>query len=350
MDLDEDVVRATASSSRLLGLWRGGLLAMAVAVLLDAAPVPGQTVRGYVRDTLGNAPVSGADVAFRGRDGRVSRQVTTDSGFFELDLRELGGYLIDVRRIGYVPIVSRSAEIGAGTNSITLTLERHAVRLDTARTIDSPLSRLTPGSEYVRRHLLLGKGLIISGLEIQTSGLLLSEYLGRLEGVALRRVAPPTTPVLPARNGFLTGDGKSIQCVYGRINRMSPLLVLLQKNRESVDDILDPREIMAVEIYRTVDEIPSEWRAEMLVQDIYMRQNARMRYVIGHAGIPIDYGLVQYDEHKASRLFTSRNHVTLDAPTLGGMGRVQPSNKKFSTVPQCAFLQIWTRVGWDIPS
>jgi hypothetical protein len=332
--------------SRALGLF------VANAVALSTASA--QLVQGTVRAAGVGQPIANAEVVVYGSTGAAIRASSSDNGSFALRVPRPGSYYMDVRRLGYVRILGRALLV-RGDTSLVVTMDAVVQRLDTVHTTETGIqSRLTPGREIVRRHLLLGRGLIVSGLEIERSGLLLSEYLGKLDGLKLVGVPPPQTPAIPGRGGFIVGTSRpNPTCLYARVNHSSLLWMLMQRTRATIDDLLLLREVMAVEIYRSRDEIPREWRSEMIVQDLFYRDNGGTPYVIGHSGALVDGGTLQHDSLSflTLRLYTTRDTTLLRRPagmsgarTRGGGGLRPP---RMHNIPDCAFVQIWTRLAWD---
>lgn len=334
---------------KAIRLAASGLLALIAALAPGASTALAQSIEGRITESSVRRGLAGVELSVS-QDGRaVGNATTSDSGTFAIRVPAAGEYRLDGRKVGYLPIIARVVRATGGVTMIEIEMERLSVQLDTVRTTDRNLSKVTTGSQYVRAHLALGKGIIVSGFDIQRSGMLLSEYLGKLDGVALRRAPPPYTPVLPGRNGFLTGDGKhNTLCLYGRINHVSPLHILMQKRYESLDDILDVREIMAVEIYRNVSEIPREWRQEMVIENLYLRRNMDMKYTIGHPGAAIPYSWLMED-HFAMEFLFSNNRFSPSLPPSPRPGQPPPAAgiKKITAIPQCGFMQIWTRAGWE---
>jgi hypothetical protein len=243
-------------------------LALVLCLVAGSRKLEAQFVSGVVRDARTSAPLASVELLLS-HAGDTTRGRTSGDGTFRIRAPGPGIYLLDARRIGYSPVLGRQLRISQdGLSELVVSMYSVAQQLDTVTTSGAAtLSKLTPGSEMVRRHLLLGKGLIVSGLAIEKSGMLLSEYLGHLAGVKLSRAPVSTSPTIPARNGFLMMSTKGQPaCLYGRINHTSVLQLLVARDQESIDDLLDPREVMAVEIYRTPQEIPIEWRMDMLVE------------------------------------------------------------------------------------
>jgi hypothetical protein len=330
--------------------------ALPVAVLLGLVAVPAlataQSIRGMVRDSVTKRPLAGVTVAAFDRDSRIGQMLTADNGAVELGVGGERVVRVEARRIGFslFQTVVRVPRDGA-----TLDIEMRPVPVDLKPIVstDSQGSRLTSGREFVRRHLALGKGLIVSGVDIARSGLTISEFLGGLEDMKLTKAPQPGLPAIPGRFGFLTAKGKGRSpCLYARINRTSLFEFLMDREREHIDDLLIVQDVAAVEIYRDPREIPPEWRAEMLVQDLFLRRSGAQDYVIGHTGAVVDWLRIDrdYAAFKTIALFTNRPNALTRRP-VGQAGTPRSREvryiPRFSIIPQCAFLQVWTRSAWE---
>jgi hypothetical protein len=332
-----------------MALHRPALVVLAASAVA-AGTMSAQSVHGTVRDAGTGVPLANVEIIVYATTGGPARALSSANGTFSLTVPRRGAYHLDARRIGYVPIMGRALDVQRDT-TIALALDVVALRLDTVYTRDTEdKPKLTPGREMVRRHLLLGKGLIVSGWEIERSGMLLSEYLAKLDGMKLIGVAPPATPAIPAKNGFIVGTSRpNPTCVYARVNHASLFSMLMQQSRGTIDDLLLLREIMAVEIYRSRQEVPKEWRAEMIVQDLFVRDNGGASYVIGHSGAVIDWLSLDQDvEFLTQRVFTIRDTTLLRRPPGAPRPtRVLARPPRMHSIPDCAFMQIWTRLAWD---
>jgi hypothetical protein len=327
-------------------------LALLIAIVCVAGQGHAQSLTGIVHDSVAKRPLSGVTVAAYGGDTRIAQAITGNDGAFVLRIGSERLVRVEARRIGYSPFSTVTRVAGQST---TLSIEMGPVPVDLTPVItsDSQRGHLTSGREFVRRHLALGKGLIVSGFDIARSGLTISEFLGGLEDMRLTKAPQPGLPTVPGRFGFLTAKGKGRSpCLYARINRTSVFEFLMDREREHIDDLLIVQDVAAVEIYRDPQEIPPEWRTEMVVQDLFLRQSGANNYVIGHTGAFIDWLRLDrdYERFKTIGLFTIRP-TPLSRPPVG---QIRPPRVKevryiprFSITPQCAFMQIWTKSGWE---
>jgi hypothetical protein len=126
----------------------------------------------------------------------------------------------------------------------------------------------------------------------------------------------------------------------------------MDREREHIDELLLVQDVAAVEIYRDPREIPPEWRSEMLVQDLFLRRSGAQDYVIGHSGAVVDWLRLDHDYvgFKTIALFTNRQNPLTRPPS--GQARAPRSKEirfipRFSLIPQCAFLQVWTKAAWQ---
>ncbi len=110
-------------------VWNG--VFVAAVLVLAAARVRAQEIRGTIRDDASGAPISGAVVAaLSGRDSVVGRTLSTTDGAFTL--RADAAVRIRVVHIGYRPT---SATASSGALEIAMT--RLPAMLDTVRTVSN---------------------------------------------------------------------------------------------------------------------------------------------------------------------------------------------------------------------
>jgi hypothetical protein len=313
-----------------------------------------QTVRGQVRDTLTTAPLGGTTITvFDSEKREVAALTASDNGSFTLGVLQPGKYELAVRRVGYTP-KTHAFRIDAGTEDalvvvwmlqIATTLQPVETRAKWLGTWWRP--NLTRGAEYVRRHIALGKGIIVSGDEIRASGLPMTEYLSTFEGIRLWNVAPPGTPVVPGSRGRFLSSVYGANCLYARIDRNSMAYLIVGSAVEDVDELLRIGDIRAVEVFRNSHELPPEWKLEASIEEIVERRNAGLLYWMGHTSRP------RLPPDQDSSRFGTR--VVFGS---GDWGRTVPPRRRGSAEPRtvsarsiqqppiCGFMQIWTKIAW----
>jgi hypothetical protein len=320
----------------------------AICLIPEAAA---QVVRGRVVDADTKAPISLVETRLLAEnDSSVDLVLTTDSGAFVLRGRGTGKYALELRRVGFQRLVTTHIRLSPGdTMTVDLELGRiDPVSLDTVRVEEkrSWWSSATPGHTWLQRHAKRGIGVFIAGAVVEHSGLLLSEYLGRIEGLSLTGVTIRGYPVIPARNGMFVTSTFPSRCLYARIDHQSLAHYLISTRRETIDEALKLNQIAAIEIYRERAEIPEEWKDAGFVRELFYRRNAGIEYLLGHpANTEISVGMLEDDAYGAR---SATRGLLTDAR---GLNVARPDLKQLVTrenlsTPTCGFLQIWTIKAW----
>lgn len=318
-----------------------------------AAHAAGQVVRGQVRDTVTTTPLANVSITVTDAQRRQVASLTTTDGTFTLAALAAGKYELAVRRLGYnakvQPLVVEAGKdmlVIAWMVPITTTLAQVQVRAKWLGTWWRP--NLTRGAEYVRRHIALGKGIIVSGDEIRASGLPMTEYLGSFEGIQLWNVAPPGTPVVPGSRGRFLSSVYGANCLYARVDRNSMAYLVIGARVEDVDDLLKIDDIMAVEVFRNSRELPPEWKSEASIESIIERRNAGLLYWMGHTERP-RLGpdmLDTLDQFKTRIVFNSKDLGYLPRRQKDNVERPKVPVRTIQQPPICGFMQIWTKIAW----
>jgi hypothetical protein len=362
------------------------------SLALGATRLDAQTLRGVLRNGESKAPVASALVSILDGEGKLVRIVTADDkGHFSIALPQPGLYALDVRHIGYSPLATTAAQLNAGdTVTVTLDLAPLTVTLDTVVTTAATnhgLFSVTPGREMVARHYALGKGIIVGGWEIEHSGMLMSEYLGTLDGIILTStIAQPNNlpnnpykgwspPIVPAAHGKFLTSAYGQQCLYARIDHWSIFGLMMQVTGAptDIDLLVQLKDVMAVEVYHSIHEVPPEWQQSAWVDRIvFVRKDGG--YFLGDAGlpaVPLDSLLVQ---NTAAGLGIGRAfrldslpppHSASPTAAAPGQDRMKVIFNPFAVVdssialaldpgprglaagiPACGFMQIWTKAAW----
>jgi len=294
---------------------------LAAALMLDCLLVPrvrAQVVRGFVREIGAKAALSNVEVVllFGNGDSVVAKTTTDRSGGFRVRAPVGGSYSVGLRRVGFEPLVTTSVNLGASdTLVIALEMIRSAVALDTVRIKEGPnFLGVTSGSGQFLSHYQRGVGLFISGYEVQAARVGIGEYIAKLPGFTELGIqknpadyagggtraedfGKPTR--LRQGNDPLDGShfvlqdekGRNIvsvdaPCVTTRVDRIGPVVGIVGTDLR-VQHVIpnrpkplvgvaapnpDPvvaspevtvhlKEIIGIELYRTPDEVPAEWRA-----------------------------------------------------------------------------------------
>lgn len=158
---------------RWTGRWAGWVtgrrwsLALGVAALA-AGPLEAQIVTGFVRDAASGAPIEGALVRLLAADGAVVGSSLSDAeGWFALESREPGAYLLEAQRIGYRTSRAGPLSLAPGVDrEVELRLSPQAVRLDSMTvTVEARRQRLESAGFYQRKKV--GEGVFIERDEIE---------------------------------------------------------------------------------------------------------------------------------------------------------------------------------------
>ena len=339
--------------------------------LVMSAPLSAQTIVGTVRDGASKAPIPSVLITVLDSVDRPVRILTGDrTGHFALTMSP-GTYAIDVRHPGYQQATTTAAPLKAGdTVAVTLDLVAVPVTLDTVVTKDTTkrgFFSVTPGREFVARHYALGKGIIVSGWEIEHSGKLLSEYLGTLPGIILTGSIPHpvnnpfrgwSPPAIPAANGQYLVSAYGQQCLYARIDRYSFFGMMMQWNAgqaTDIDKLLKLSDVMAVEVYRDIREVPPEWQTGAWVRRIIWIAQPSWNYLLGDTGfpsLPLD-SLTMMPGPAGGRIGQPLGALTMPRiipNPMSILSLAQPwalDPESFSGgVPACGFMQIWTKIAW----
>ncbi|HTR76934.1 MAG TPA: carboxypeptidase-like regulatory domain-containing protein [Gemmatimonadaceae bacterium] len=325
--------------------------ALLLCLSLGARHGEAQVIRGTVRDVVSHLPVAGATVSvLDDRDSTIKVTISGESGQFSIAIPRPGVYALDARRVGYTELTTTAAPLAVG-DTVTLELQMAAaapVMLDTVRSkardsVTGFLTHVTPGHLVVAQHYKLGKGIIVSGYQLERSGLTLTEYLGHEPGVMLSGIAQSGTPLIPGdKHQFLVSDLKT-HCVFARIDHWSVVRLLIQDYAAEVDELLKVHDIMAVEFYHNISEVPKEWMGDAAGwEELYQRS----------------YGLAFGYAQQCGDWYTIGSTEHLDAVVLGrdaasgcpvSRGQAQAGYAAHlvdTAVPVCGFMQIWTRASW----
>jgi hypothetical protein len=336
----------------------------------------GQAAAGRVVRATSGAPIGGVTVALL--DGRtlLAAKRTDDSGHFDLSAPKTGTFTLKFTLIGFTPLTT-TVRLADGIPTPTVyRLSELPVSMDTivakAAATAGPGSvfYVTPGREIYRQHALLNQGQMVSGLEIQRSKMSAVEYLGTLAGfrfvssvagVAPRSSEPSSPPTIPGKNGYLIstyGD----KCLYGRIDRWSIIGLLDQHNAGDVDELISADDIMAVELYRNIQEVPDDFRGPAAVRNLVWRTVIDGRnYLIGDTGLPHfpRYSVDANPRDGPGRSISINPRMVTAVRQPGGGASQRPDSLLVDTLstppsfdlptmlmPSCGFVQIWTRVAW----
>jgi len=125
----------------VLSAWRRGALAVGVAMSIPFGRAQAQTLRGVVRDSSTQRPVTGAVLIVFDSSGRVlARNITDERGAYAISLGG-GARRMRLQRIGFRPRDVSVAPIATGTAELDVTIAALPTILEPVRVAASACSR-----------------------------------------------------------------------------------------------------------------------------------------------------------------------------------------------------------------
>ncbi|HEX5870987.1 MAG TPA: carboxypeptidase-like regulatory domain-containing protein [Longimicrobium sp.] len=226
------------------------ILLAAVAVLA-AHPAAAQSIRAVARDAATGAPVAEAMVRVEAADGTLAVAGFADAaGVVVLRLRQPGTYRVEATRSGYQP-TSVQVEAGGAQVQAEIRMAQRPFTLDTVVVMGQlPNERERQGFE---RRRALGEGVFLDSAYLsQRSGRVAyaGDMLSGVPGLYMQRRAGATVP--RSERGW----GCMVMLLDGRPFSMS----FRDGGRRELHQVIGPRDVEAVEVYREFDEVPPEFR------------------------------------------------------------------------------------------
>lgn len=238
-------------------------LRLLLALLLAAAPARAlaQGIHGTVKDQATGRPVVAASVTLLSQRGKTLDHVLTDStGAFLLEPDDAGSYALKATGLGYRTATSAPVPFKEGELvEVTLKLAVDAVPLEpltvTARSFP-PNRYLADAGFYDRKRS--GVGVFLTREDIVRRRP--EEFSDLMRTVAGMDVAP-TGPT--GRRGFSMTGRSSGRCQPALILDGTPTLIggmqPLRTRDLPLDDVLSPRDIEGLELYRGPAGVPTEF-------------------------------------------------------------------------------------------
>lgn len=228
---------------------RRTLLAAALLALASAAPAAAQTIRGKVIDAASSAAIPEATVAvLDARDRTIARMRTVEDGWFELQVREPGTYRLRVQRIGYTTTTSQPLDLGyREVVTVDMKISNTELALEpltvTARRQPPRLQALERNGFYDRERQGFGSFLV-------------------REDMARAREMSDALRSLPGVRAIPTANNK-YQIVMSRAGGQCNPRILIDNvpvpGGQVIDDVIDPMDVEAVEVYRGSAQVPVMW-------------------------------------------------------------------------------------------
>jgi hypothetical protein len=97
---------------------------------------------------------------------------------------------------------------------------------------------------------------------------------------------PNSPATIPGRNGFVVATSEQ-PCIFARIDRWGLAGLLDQYDVATLDDIVDAADVMGVEVYSKFSEVPTTYRADAVGKQMVWRTGSVDRnYFVGDLGMP----------------------------------------------------------------
>jgi hypothetical protein len=275
------------------GRLRGhGLLGVALGLVLAAAPgsLAAQVVLGRVVDAESGRPVVGAAVTLLdARGAQVARVVADSIGAFGIRAGQPGTYALRVERIGYAEhrvdrfLLGPSEEV-----TIEFRLAPQGVLLDPIVVLGRRDTE--PGREQFARRGGLGRGIFLDSAAVAARNPeIATEAVRDVPGIMLTMVPPRAMDDDDAFMRWTVRSMRGQQCLVVFLDHMpGPVMVSsapsgrlaragvgeqlgdnVRLSRQpqyargpfgDLNDLVDPRDIRGIEVYRSWNEVPVELR------------------------------------------------------------------------------------------
>ena len=223
---------------------------LAIFVILACPGLPAQTVEGRLLELGSDQPIILAQVFLLTVGGEIADQTFTDErGFFSLSAREAGSFFVQAERIGYEARVDGVFDLGeGGVLSVEFRLPRNPVALDTLHvSAERRSARLVLLGFYDR--MKYGFGKFLTPEEIARRSVFgATDLLRNIPRVRIRQRQFGGSEVLIRSSRGLCSpnvviDGNVV--FWGQPARL--------------DEVVQPHEIEAIEVYRGGAEIPLQF-------------------------------------------------------------------------------------------
>ena len=224
---------------------------LAVPAVLLAAGLRAQAVRVTVTDGGTGAPVAGALVRVENEAGALVRAGFSDArGTVRLPLRDGGRHVVSAERAGYARAQADVRVQEGGETAAALAMRASPLALDTLQVV-AP-GRREVGSQTFERRRATGSGVYLDSAYVAArGGTWPGDLLESVPGIEVRTMHGPSGIRRPT-----TRMGG--QCLNALVNGLPyyggwPRFVPLEQTLRHGD-------IVAIEVYRTFDEVPRDLR------------------------------------------------------------------------------------------
>ena len=223
---------------------------LAAAAVLVSAGLPAQVVRATVVDERTSAPVPGALVRLETETGVLAQAEFTDArGGVRLRVRNPGRYVLSAERSGYLRAEATLLIRLDGETAAELRMRPSPLALDTVRVV-AEAQGPEGGSETFRRRRASGQGVYLDSAYIaQRDATFPADFLRSVPGIEVR--------LMSGRGGVRRPTTRmGSRCLATLVNGLPyyggwPRSV-------SLEQTLQASNVVAVEVYRTYEEVPRE--------------------------------------------------------------------------------------------
>jgi Carboxypeptidase regulatory-like domain/TonB-dependent Receptor Plug Domain len=248
--------RPTRGARRTLGC-----LALVAALALQAPPARAQEIRGHVTDGQSERPLSGVTVEVLGQHDSVAAHTETAAdGQYHLRVVQRGEYQARFLLPGYRSVLTTPFKLAEGqTTDISPRLARlAALGLDTVVVYGQPVPHYL--EDFYRRRRW-GWGHFLTRADIERRGaLVMSDVLRGLGGVHLACGGRGCDVLMTAANTmFIRGVCRPSVILDGAVLRVGGV----GSGGGSVDGLLNPFDIEAVEVYPSAAGVPVQYGGYM---------------------------------------------------------------------------------------
>ena len=228
---------------------------IAMLSVLAAGPAAAQAVRATATDAASGAPVAEALVRVEAADGTVAAAgFTGEDGAVVLRMRQGGSYRVRAERPGYFAIAEAVAVGPGGTVGAELRMIQRPFTIDTVKVIARAQRRgHERGRDGFERRRQMQEGVFLD------SAYLAAKYERSLQPADLLRGVPgiEVPPhILERRPRSLRGW----RCMVMLLDGYPLQLRFRDGGGRKLSEVIGPRDVVAVEVYREYSEVPPEFQ------------------------------------------------------------------------------------------
>lgn len=229
-------------------------LPLAVLAALSATSAAAQSIRATATDAATGAPVAEALVRVETPDGTVvASGFTAGNGTVVLRVRGAGAYRVEARRAGYQDASAGDVAVGGADElAVALRMAQRPLGIDTVVVIGR--SEDERGRDGFERRRAMNDGVFLDSAYLAPrsgTAAFAGDLLRGVPGIYLRRYGIRET---------IPRSERGWKCMVMLVDGRPVQLAFLDGGRRDLHHIIGPRDVKAVEVYRTFDEVPAEFR------------------------------------------------------------------------------------------